>query len=311
MDARGHIAVGVLSAGVVIGAAHLSAGDVGQYGFFVGPAIAGVGALAPDIDHRDSWIGSRIPLTLIGAGLLLLFMPPVFALSAKSGGAMSGLWANMSQYNGSLVKWGALALGIGALLLTVSVLVTRAIGHRGATHSLAFAAGATVVTFAMAMIAGLGPWMGLMFGIGWVSHLMADAITPHGLPSLLWPLPAREEKGAMRWFGFLLIPFVALGMLGWFQGAGGGLFRGTESVTATSQQVVTGDVTLARQRLQEAAPEIEQALVNPDNPEVSMQGDRTTYTWQYIRQTDPASATVKIIAITLDGSGRLIGATGQ
>lgn len=120
--------------------------------------------------------------------------------------------------------------------------------------------------------------------------------------------------GAMRWFGFLLIPLVALGIFGWFQGGEAGLFRQAESISADEQvgeHVVVGDVPLARQRLREASPEIEQALVDPDNPAVSVQGDMTTYTWQYIRQTDPASATVKTIAITLDGSGLLVGATGQ
>lgn len=298
-----------------MGAAHLASGDVGSYGFFVGPVIAGIGALAPDIDHKDSWIGSRIPLTLIGTGLLLLLAPLVHTLSARSDGVMSGVWANLSTFSGSMIKWGALALGIGALLLTISVVVTRAVSHRGATHSLALAAAATVVSFVIAMIAGLGPWIGLMFGIGWISHLMADAITPHGLPSLLWPLPAKDA-GAMRWFGFLLIPLVALGIFGWFQGAEAGLFRQTESISAVDdeqvdEQVVVGDVPRARQRLREASPEIEQALVDPDNPAVSVQGDMTTYTWQYVRQTDSASATVKTIAITLDGSGLLVGATGQ
>lgn len=301
-----------------MGAAQLASGDVGPYGFLVGPVIAGIGALAPDIDHKDSWIGSRIPLTLIGTGLLLLFAPLAFTLSASSDGVMSGAWANLSTHNGSMIKWGALALGIGALLFTVSVLVVRAVSHRGATHSLVLAAAATVVSFLMAMIAGLGPWIGLMFGIGWISHLLADAITPHGLPSLLWPLPAKDI-GAMRWVGLLLIPLVTLGMFGWFQAAEAGLFKQTDSVSAVNEQVgeqvdeqvEVGDVPLARQRLREASPEIEQALVNPDNPAVSVQGEMTTYTWQYIRQTDSASATVKTIAITLDGSGLLIGATGQ
>lgn len=294
-----------------MGGAQLAGADVGHFGLIIGPAIAGVGALAPDIDHPNSWISSRIPLTIAAAGLMLLLTPLAFTFGARSNNAASSLWASMSRWNGDMIKWGMLALGVGILMLTISFLVRRAAQHRGATHSLVLASAAMIVTFALALLAGLGPWLGLMFGLGWLSHLAADAITPHGLPSLLWPLPAREGKGSMRWFGLLLIPLVFVGMFGWYQAFAGGLFGTTQPVEGSSRQTAAGDVSLARQRLREASPEIEEALVSPDSPEVSDVEGKTTYKWEYVRQTDSGSASMKTIAITLDGSGRMVGASQE
>lgn len=318
MNARDHLIIGIVSAGVALGTAELAGGELGPFGLVVGPTIAGVGALAPDIDHKDSWIGSRIPLTLGGLGLMLLFMPLIFTVAGKSDGMMSAIWEPVSAYYGTMLRWGALLLGIAALLLAVSILVTRSVRHRGATHSLTLAVGAGLVAFLISLVTGLGPWMGLMFGLGWTSHLIGDAITPHGLPSLLWPLTPEREKGAMRSFGFLLIPLLIFGMLGWWQ-----VVRRDETVPTAPQSVVstpastpvraseTVDVALARQQLRDAAPDIEAALVHPDEPKVSTEGDWTSYTWEYVQQDEAASAWVKSITITLDASGNLVGATQQ
>ena len=69
----------------------------------------------------------------------------------------------------------------------LSFLIAHVFGHRGATHSLVFTAGATLIAVVCCLIFHL-PWAyGLIFGWGWLSHLLADAITPEGLPCLLWP----------------------------------------------------------------------------------------------------------------------------
>ena len=57
-------------------------------------------------------------------------------------------------------------------------------GHRGATHSL------LALAAMVALVLVLPVWLGWPLALGYASHLLADQITPAGLP-LLWPLPDR------------------------------------------------------------------------------------------------------------------------
>lgn len=47
--------------------------------------------------------------------------------------------------------------------------------------------------FGVAIGFGITPWIGIMFTVGWLSHLAADAVSPLGLP-FLWPLSARRYR---------------------------------------------------------------------------------------------------------------------
>ena len=107
----------------------------------------------------------------------------------------------------ALVVYGRadLAFVTGAVMLWLSMLPDfdhRApiISHRGPTHTLAFAAliGAVGggVGFGLVSVLGGDPTTFIAFGfaVGAVTvlaHLLADALTPAGVP-LLWPLSSRD-----------------------------------------------------------------------------------------------------------------------
>lgn len=73
----------------------------------------------------------------------------------------------------------------GRKMRVVSVPLSLVVGHRGVTHSLVAVAGA----IALLAVMGTG-WMAAPVVIGYLSHLMADALTPSGVP-LLWPARRR------------------------------------------------------------------------------------------------------------------------
>lgn len=90
-----------------------------------GLGLAALGALVPDIDHPQSWLGKR--------------------------------------------------------LAVISVPLAGIIGHRGVTHSLI----AVLALLAFLAPAGLDH-AGAPLAVGYLSHLLADALTLSGVP-LLWP----------------------------------------------------------------------------------------------------------------------------
>lgn len=53
-------------------------------------------------------------------------------------------------------------------------------GHRGLTHS---PWAAVAVTVALSFVEALPLLWALAFGFGWLSHLVGDVVTPHGIPA--------------------------------------------------------------------------------------------------------------------------------
>ncbi len=91
----------------------------------------------------------------------------------------------------------------GRKMRVVSVPLSMLVGHRGVTHSL------LAVVAALAVLAGLGdagPWAPL--AVGYLSHLLADALTPSGVP-LLWPHRRRFSLNLCRTGSVVEIGLVA------------------------------------------------------------------------------------------------------
>lgn len=106
------------------------------------------------------------------------------------------LWWGVAQATGQPTEPAALGLAaLGSLLpdidhpqswagkrlALVSIPLAALIGHRGVTHSLL-----AVAAFAL-LLAGLGTdHLAAPLALGYLSHLLADALTLSGVP-LLWP----------------------------------------------------------------------------------------------------------------------------
>lgn len=92
----------------------------------------------------------------------------------------------------------------GRKMRVISVPLSLVVGHRGITHSLLAVAGA----IALLAIMGTG-WMAAPVVIGYLSHLMADALTPSGVP-LLWPSKRRFTLNLCETGSFVEIGLVTL-----------------------------------------------------------------------------------------------------
>lgn len=316
MNGPEHLGIGVASAGLVLWGAQIAGAHLTLGTALVGAAVAGIGALAPDIDHPQAFIGNRIPMGLLTIGLLFVLTPVALGAAASSGGMFAVALTQVTQSAASLPKWGALLLVVGGLLAGVSIAVTRSIDHRGPVHSLVVGGCATAVSLILFAVLGLAPWFGVLFGLGWLTHLMADAITHDGLACLFWPAIQPDLAGGSKPFGIFLIPLVLFGLTGWAVSApallSSSLPRSSgASSTSVAAPPKTASVSLARQRLREASPEIAGALTNPANPVVASNGANTSYTWQYLRKLASNAVVVKTIKVTLDASGHIIGVSGS
>ena len=92
---------------------------------------------------------------------------------------------------------------LGRIILPVSWLIEKTIGHRGFFHSL-------LATLIITMLVWfIVPQYSLFVGIGCLSHLILDAFNPGGVP-LLWPyhkkfsLPFTFKVGSLGEFAVLI-----------------------------------------------------------------------------------------------------------
>lgn len=91
----------------------------------------------------------------------------------------------------------------GRKMRVVSVPLSLLVGHRGITHS----ALAVLAASALLMTMGFG-WVAAPVAVGYLSHLLADGLTPSGVP-LLWPSKRRFTLNLCRTGGIVEIVLVA------------------------------------------------------------------------------------------------------
>lgn len=142
----------------------------------------------------------------------------------------AALWAVTAKAAGlDAVEPQALALAVTGSLLpdidhpgswagrkfkVVSVPLSALIGHRGLTHS------AIAVLACLGLLVALGgTWAPAPVVVGYLSHLLADSLTPSGVP-LLWPNPRRFTLNLCRTGSVTEIGLVAVIALagGWAAG---------------------------------------------------------------------------------------------
>lgn len=184
-----HVSIAVVTTG---GALWLMNGqpDLSAYGL-TAMSVAAIGSLVPDIDHPQAWISNRIPVTLLVGGGVALGMYEYLDWTMSKAGTSEVTAALAAPLLDAMrpylpLAWFAIAIAI--LLLTASIVLHKSVGHRGPTHSLAVGMIlTTAVTLGIAI--GGAPWtLGLWFGWGFLTHLLADMTTKMGCPALLWPM---------------------------------------------------------------------------------------------------------------------------
>ncbi len=188
MNGTAHFLIGGASTALGLWGAQRLGLPVETGAIVIGAATGAASALIPDIDHPHSTISRGLPRRFLRVGFTLLLIPLGLALVSfirESDGTASGLIHSLA--NTPFYQWGVWIILPPLFLMGLSFLISHVFGHRGATHSLVFTAGATLIAMVCCLIFHVSWEYGLIFGWGWLSHLLADAITPEGLPSLLWP----------------------------------------------------------------------------------------------------------------------------
>jgi len=142
---------------------------------------------------------------VVGVALREATGDPTFWLPAA--GMLGGLLPDIDEPN-STVAHLPLAVSIvtgllEAVTVALATLVKSVLGHRGAMHSLTLAVGVAVgatmgaltldaiaeANWAFRVPALVGPAM----GVGYITHLITDAMTKTGVP-LLWPLSSERIR---------------------------------------------------------------------------------------------------------------------
>jgi len=102
----------------------------------------------------------------------------------------------------------------GRKMRLVSVPLALVVGHRGITHSALAILGCALLL----MILGTG-WLAAPVVVGYLSHLLADGLTPSGVP-LLWPSKRRFTLNLCRTGSVIEIALVAaiIAAAGWAAG---------------------------------------------------------------------------------------------
>ncbi len=167
------------AAGLVVGVALREA--TGDPTFWL-PAAGMLGGLLPDIDEPNSTV-AHLPGKLRKTVRRTAGKGPAGALVNLAVSIVTGL--------------------LEAVTVALATLVKSVLGHRGAMHSLTLAVGVAVgatmgaltldaiaeANWAFRVPALVGPAM----GVGYITHLITDAMTKTGVP-LLWPLSSERIR---------------------------------------------------------------------------------------------------------------------
>jgi membrane-bound metal-dependent hydrolase YbcI (DUF457 family) len=183
-----HLAIGAVTSGLVLWGAQSVGLQLGTGTILVGALVAGLGSLAPDIDHPRSTISRGLPAELLFRGLLLLLLAVILVVILAVLGDFRGAFKILQSLSQTpLIQWGLVLIILALALIALSAISSTLFGHRGATHSLVFAGIATCIAIGSCVYLNTAWWYGLLFGWGWLLHLLADATTETGLPALFWP----------------------------------------------------------------------------------------------------------------------------
>jgi membrane-bound metal-dependent hydrolase YbcI (DUF457 family) len=168
----------------------------------MGALIVATGSIATDLDHPKSFISNSIPSHIIRIALAVLAIPLLAALAALlTTWDVTGTWTQLSGlvFGVNFLRWALIALAGSLGLMLLSWLLNKSLHHRGPLHSIIFACGVTALACWAFWYYWL-PWSwGLAFGWGWLWHILADGLTPEGVP-FFWPFND-ERRHTLPVFG--------------------------------------------------------------------------------------------------------------
>jgi len=194
MNGEEHFVIGAATAGLGLWGAQKIGLPLESGTILGGALIAGIGSLVPDIDHPRSTISRGLPMELLYRGLLLLLIPIVFVVVPLLTGDIRSAFTIFQSFSRMpFIQWGLMIAILALVLIAASAVAAILFGHRGATHSLIFAAGATCIVAIVCIFFNTAWWYSLLFGWGWLLHLLADATTEMGLLALFWPFLGEDE----------------------------------------------------------------------------------------------------------------------
>ncbi len=194
------IGVGTASLGV-LAAESLGAAPTPVLSLGMGALVVAIGSIATDLDHPRSFISNTIPSRLLRIALAVLAIPILAALGTflttrDLGGTLNGFTSLVMGIR--FLRWTAIALAASLGLMVLSLILYKSLHHRGPLHSLIFTAGITLLLAFACGLSGVSPAWGLVFGWGWLWHILADGLTDHGVP-FFWPFNDERKHTLPRW----------------------------------------------------------------------------------------------------------------
>lgn len=203
MNGKQHLAIGAITGGIgayVIaqgGHSLVAPGGTAIIAAGIGGFLGGLGGLTPDIDQPNATISRKLPQKLVTLGLALLsplLLAGIITSVGKKGDFTDIILAVKPMLQSDLTLAGVMIIGGALVLLALARMVNALWGHRGATHSFFFAGLATAMWIIPCSVFDIPWWCGAVFGLGYLSHLLADATTEKKLPALWWPFAKTSAK---------------------------------------------------------------------------------------------------------------------
>lgn len=211
--------------------------DVDAAAVFTGAIICAGAALLPDADHPNSTIAHSVPVVGQAATSLV---------SAAAGGHRKGLHSLLAVIGIALLavgldfiridtEWfGQLPIGVGVAAMALTAFGVKALKLVRGSWLKPWLIGVVVAALVVFTSANTGYWLPVCITLGFLVHLLGDALTVGGV-AWFWPWRPKPPKllGAIpgvkaMWGdnGYFALPI--LGWTGsvreWFLGAGCGLY---------------------------------------------------------------------------------------
>jgi membrane-bound metal-dependent hydrolase YbcI (DUF457 family) len=194
------IGIGTASLGT-LAAETLGAPQAAPLLLAIGAIVTAVGSIATDLDHPRSFISNTIPSRVVRITLAVLAIPLLAALGALL--TTHNVTGTVNEFTTMIwginfLRWTAIALGVSLGLMLLSLVLYKSLHHRGPLHSLVFTVGVTSVACVAIGLSGASWIWGLLFGWGWLWHILADGLTEQGVP-LFWPFMDERKHTLPRW----------------------------------------------------------------------------------------------------------------